>query len=81
MELTLEQKIEYVISQIRPQLQSDGGDIRFVELTQDKVVKVELQGACGCCPHSRLTLKHGVEAMLKKYIPEIKSVEDINLPF
>ncbi|MDR0603668.1 MAG: NifU family protein [Bacteroidales bacterium] len=81
MELTLEQKIQHIINQIRPHLQADGGDIRFIELTQDKVVKVELQGACGSCPHSRLTLKDGVEATLKKYIPEITSVEDINLPF
>jgi Fe-S cluster biogenesis protein NfuA len=81
MELTLEQKIQHIINQIRPHLQADGGDIRFIELTQDNVVKVELQGACGSCPHSRLTLKHGVEATLKKYVPEITSVEDINLPF
>jgi Fe-S cluster biogenesis protein NfuA len=81
MELTTEQKVKQIISQIRPHLQADGGDIRFVALTSDNVVKVELQGACGACPHSRLTLKHGVEATLKKYIPEITSVEDINLPF
>ncbi len=81
MELTLKQKVEHIINQIRPQLQADGGDIRFVELTPDNIVKVELQGACGSCPHSKLTLKHGVEATIKKYIPEIKSVEDINLQF
>ncbi|MDR1181580.1 MAG: NifU family protein [Bacteroidales bacterium] len=81
MELTLKQKVEQVINQIRPHLLADGGDIRFVELTSDNVVKVELQGACGCCPHSRITLKEGVEAALKRNIPEIKSVEDINLKF
>jgi Fe-S cluster biogenesis protein NfuA len=81
MELTLNQKVEEIINQIRPQLQGDGGDIRFVELTSDNVVKVELQGACGSCPHSKITLKHGVEALIKKYIPEIQSVEDIHLKF
>ena len=81
MELTIEQKVQHIIHQIRPQLQADGGDIRFVELTSDNVVKVELQGACGSCPHSKMTLKHGVEATLKKYVPEITAVEDINLQF
>ena len=81
MELTLNQRVEEIISQIRPQLQADGGDIRFVELTPENVVKVELQGACGSCPHSKITLKHGVEALIKKHIPEIQSVEDIYLKF
>jgi Fe-S cluster biogenesis protein NfuA len=78
---TVEQKVQHIINQIRPQLQADGGDIRFVELTPDNVVMVELQGACGSCPHSRMTLKHGVEATLKKYVPEVTAVEDINLQF
>jgi Fe-S cluster biogenesis protein NfuA len=81
MELTLYQQVEEIINQIRPQLQADGGDIRFVELTPDNVVKVELQGACGSCPHSKITLKHGIEALVKKHIPEIQSVEDIHLKF
>ena len=81
MELTLNQRVEEIINQIRPQLQADGGDIRFVELTTNNVVKVELQGACGSCPHSKITLKQGVEALIKKYIPEIQSVEDIHLKF
>ena len=79
MEHLLEERVKELINQIRPQLQGDGGDVRFVELTADNVVKVELQGACGCCPHSKMTLKHGIEAFIKKHIPEIKSVEDINL--
>ena len=81
MELTLNQRVEEIINQIRPQLQADGGDIRLVELTPENVVKVELQGACGSCPHSKITLKHGVEALLKKHLPEIQSVEDIHLKF
>lgn len=72
------QKVENVIEQIRPYLQQDGGDIRFVELTDDNVVNVELQGACGSCPYSLMTLKNGVETAVVKAIPEIKSVESIN---
>lgn len=72
------QKVKNVIEQIRPYLQQDGGDIRFVELTDDNIVNVELQGACGSCPYSLMTLKNGVETAVIKAIPEIKSVESIN---
>jgi len=75
----LETKVKNVIDQIRPYLQADGGDIQFVELTTDNVVNVELQGACGSCPFSRMTLKNGVEEAVRKALPEIKSVEAINL--
>ena len=77
----MEQKVIAVINQLRPYLQGDGGDIEFIELTDDLVVKVKLQGACGSCPHAKLTLKQGVEATLKKYVPEVKYVEDIVLGF
>ncbi|NVO20593.1 MAG: NifU family protein [Bacteroidetes bacterium] len=77
--LELESKVKNVIDQIRPYLQADGGDISFVELTQENVVNVELQGACGSCPFSRMTLKNGVEEAMRKALPEIKSVEAINL--
>ncbi|HSV88346.1 MAG TPA: NifU family protein [Bacteroidales bacterium] len=70
-------KVENVIDQIRPYLQADGGNIRFVELTNDNVVNVELLGACGSCPMSQMTLKAGVEQAVRKAIPEIKSVEAI----
>jgi len=72
-------KVEEIINQIRPYLEADGGNIRFVELTTDNVVNVELQGACATCPMSIMTLKNGVEEAVKKAIPEIKSVEAINL--
>ena len=77
--LELENKVKNVIEQIRPYLQADGGDINFVELTNENVVNVELQGACGSCPFSRMTLKNGVEEAVRKALPEIKSVEAINL--
>jgi Fe-S cluster biogenesis protein NfuA len=75
----LEQKVENVIAQIRPYLEADGGNIRFVELTEDNVVMVELLGTCGHCPMSTFTLKAGVEQAVKKALPEIKSVEAINV--
>jgi Fe-S cluster biogenesis protein NfuA len=75
----LEIKIKNVLEQIRPYLQSDGGDIRFVELTEDNVVNVELTGACGSCPYSIITLKNGVETAIKKAIPDVKAVEAVNI--
>ena len=75
----LETKVRNVIEQIRPYLQADGGDISFVEVTSENVVNVELHGACGSCPFSRMTLKNGVEDAMKKAIPEIKSVEAVNM--
>lgn len=72
-------KVENVIDQIRPYLEADGGNIRFVNLTDDMIVNVELLGACGSCPMSTMTLKSGVEQAMKKAIPEIKSVEAINI--
>ncbi len=73
----LEKKVNNVLEQIRPYLQADGGDIRFVNLTEDNVVMVELQGACGSCPYSVMTLKNGVEEAMKKALPEIKAVESL----
>jgi Fe-S cluster biogenesis protein NfuA len=70
-------KVENVIDQIRPYLEADGGNIRFVNITDDNVVNVELLGACGSCPMSQMTLKNGVEQAVKKAIPEIKSVESV----
>jgi len=74
----LVKKVENVIDQIRPYLEADGGNIRFVEITDDNVVNVELLGACGSCPMSQMTLKAGVEQAVRKAIPEIKAVEAIN---
>ena len=71
----LEKRVKNILEQVRPYLQADGGDVNFVELTDDNVVIVELTGACGNCPHSRSTLKNGIEAVMKKVIPEIKAVE------
>ncbi|MBE9492385.1 MAG: NifU family protein [Bacteroidetes bacterium] len=72
-------KVKNVLNQIRPYIQQDGGDIEFVELTDDYIVNVELKGACGSCPLSTVTLKDGVENAMKKVIPEIKSVEAVKI--
>jgi Fe-S cluster biogenesis protein NfuA len=77
MKQELENNVKNLIEKIRPYLQADGGDIDFVELTDDNIVKVKLQGACGACPHAVMTLKYGVEASLKKALPEIHSVEAV----
>ena len=79
--LNLEEKVKAIIEQVRPFLQQDGGDVQFVELTPENVVKVQLKGACGSCPHAKMTLKNGIEATIKQHLPEIKSVEDIILGF
>lgn len=71
------QKVLNVLEQIRPYLQNDGGDIEFVEITDDMRVNVRLTGACGSCPYSTMTLKNGVETAVQKAIPEIKSVESV----
>lgn len=73
------QKVKNVIDQIRPYLEADGGSISFVELTDENVVNVELHGACRSCPMSLMTLKNGVEQAMVKAIPEIKSVEAVNI--
>lgn len=77
MSAELETKVKNVIEQIRPYLQNDGGDVEFVRLSEDNVVYVELQGACHSCPMAIMTLKNGVEATVKKVIPEIVSVEAV----
>jgi Fe-S cluster biogenesis protein NfuA len=69
----MKEKVRAVIEKVRPFLQRDGGDIELVDV-QDGIVKVKLQGACGSCPMSKMTLKMGVEKQLKEEIPEVKEV-------
>ena len=70
-------KVEEVLNKIRPALQRDKGDVELVEITREDIVKVKLKGACGSCPMSMMTLKGGIEAEMKKVIPEVKSVESV----
>ena len=73
----MEQKIQDAIAQIRPFLKRDGGDVEFVELTEDNVVKVRLQGHCAGCPGAQMTLKAVIERIIKESYPEIKGVEAV----
>lgn len=75
----LKTKVENVLDQVRPYLQQDGGDLKLIEITDDNVVNVELTGACSSCAFSTMTLKNGVEATLKKVLPEIKEVVAVNM--
>lgn len=67
-------KVAAVLDKIRPALQADGGDVELVEVTEDGVVKLKLTGACAGCPMSTITLKSGIERILREQIPEIKEV-------
>lgn len=71
-------KIKNALAEIRPFLEGDGGDIRFVELTDDWVVKVKLIGACSSCNISMMTLKNGVEVVVKNAVPEVKKVVEVS---
>tara|TARA_X000000368_G_scaffold380772_1_gene336787 strand:+ start:9205 stop:9459 length:255 start_codon:yes stop_codon:yes gene_type:complete len=72
-------KIMNALAEIRPFLEDDGGDINFVELTDDWVVKVELVGACSSCNINMMTLKNGVEVSIKTAVPRVKEVIDISM--
>ena len=76
--LDVVEKIKGVIERIRPALEADGGNIEFVNMTEDNVVNVRLLGACGSCPYSLITLKQGVETAIKEEVPSVKSVEAVN---
>ena len=70
-------KIKKALDEIRPFLEADGGDINFIELTDNWVVKVKLVGACSSCNISMMTLKNGVEMAVKRAVPEVKEVIEI----
>lgn len=69
-------QVQSVLDKIRPQLQADGGDVELVDVI-DGVVKVRLKGACAGCPMSQMTLRNGIERLLKREIPAVKSVEGV----
>ena len=76
-ENTLNKKVQDALSEIRPFLESDGGNIELVSITND-VVKVKLLGNCVNCSVNQMTLKNGVEMTIKKYAPEVKEVINIS---
>ncbi len=71
---TFEEKVKDVIESVRPALQSHGGDIELVATDDDNNVKVRLQGACQGCPGAAMTMKAGIERILKEKVPEVKEV-------
>ncbi len=72
----MKERVEEALEKIRPSLQADGGDIELVEI-DDNIVKVRLQGACSSCPMANITLKNGVERVLKEMVPEVEAVESV----
>ena len=72
----MKEKVQSVIDRIRPALQADGGDVEVVDV-QDGVVKLRLKGACVGCPMSEMTLRGGIERLLRQEIPDLKQVESV----
>jgi Fe-S cluster biogenesis protein NfuA len=70
----MKEEVQKAIDLIRPSLQADGGDVELVDVSEDGIVKVKLTGACRGCPMSQMTLKMGIEKMIKKQVPDIKEV-------
>ena len=73
----MKEKVAKVIEGIRGYLQADGGDIELVDITADNIVQVRLRGACSGCPGAAMTLKMGVERVIREAVPEIKGVEEV----
>ncbi|NQV76546.1 MAG: NifU family protein [Bacteroidetes bacterium] len=77
--MDLLQRVENALDTIRPYLEADGGNVSIEEITSENVVRLRLLGSCGSCPMSIMTLKAGIEQAIKRSVPEIESIEAINL--
>jgi Fe-S cluster biogenesis protein NfuA len=77
--IPVKEKIQAVLDEIRPSLKADGGDIELVDVSEDGVVKVKLTGSCGGCPFALMTLRGGIERILKQEVPQVKEVQAIGL--
>ncbi len=75
--MSIREQVENALQKVRPSLQADGGDVQLVDVEPDGTVKVRLMGACGGCPMSQMTLKMGIERILRQNVPEIKGVESV----
>jgi Fe-S cluster biogenesis protein NfuA len=73
----MKEQVQKAIDLVRPSLQADGGDVELIDVSPDGVVKVKLTGACHGCPMSQMTLKMGIEKIIKKQVPEIKEVVSV----
>jgi len=71
--INMREKVEEALARIRPALQADGGDVQLMDV-KEGVVTLKLTGACGGCPMSTMTLRHGIERVIKEQVPEIKEV-------
>ena len=76
--IMLKEKVETALNQVRPSLQADGGDVELIDVDEDGVVKVKLQGSCAGCPMSQMTLKMGIEKILKQHVPEVTRVDSVS---
>jgi Fe-S cluster biogenesis protein NfuA len=77
--MSLLSQVEAALDTIRPYLEADGGNVSVEEITPEGVVKLKLLGSCGSCPMSIMTLKAGIEQAIKKAVPEVTSIEAVNL--
>jgi len=75
---SLDDRVQGVLELIRPMIRADGGDIEYVETTDEGVVRIRFQGACVGCPSSSMTLRMGIESNLKQHVPEVRGVEAVN---
>jgi len=75
----LRARVEEILDAIRPSLQAHGGDVTLVEVTPEKIARVELMGACGGCPMASMTLKFGIQRILAEEVPELVGVEAVNI--
>jgi len=73
----MKEQVQKAIEKVRPGLQADGGDVELVDVSEDGVVKVKLTGACRGCPMSQMTLKMGIEKIIKQQVPAVKEVMSV----
>jgi Fe-S cluster biogenesis protein NfuA len=73
----MKEEVQKAIDLVRPSLQADGGDVELVDVSEDGVVKVRLTGACHGCPMSQMTLKMGIEKVIKSKVPDVKEVVSV----
>jgi len=74
---SLKEKVEKTLTSIRPHLQADGGDVELIDVNDEGIVSVRLAGACRGCPGAIMTLRMGIERILREQVPEIKGVEAV----
>jgi len=75
--MSLKEKVEKALNNVRPGLIADGGNVELVDVSEDGIVKVKLVGACGSCPMAAMTLQYGVTTAIKQAVPEVKEVQAV----